>query len=71
MEKDGRSGRAACANFSQLYYFVVVFFMCFVKVFGLFLQLLAFLLILQDFEHILHIFCVLIFKTQSFACAIL
>ena len=41
------------------------------KVFGLFCAFLGILLFLHDFGHFLHIFCVLIFQTQSFACAIL
>ena len=70
MEKDGRSGRAACAIYSQLYYFL--FFSCILlNVFAFFVQFWAFLLILHDFGNLLHIFCVQIFQTQNFACAIM
>ena len=59
MEKGGRSGRTACGTFSQLFY--VLFFCLFC------VQFLAFL---HVFEHVLHIFCVLIFQAWSFACDI-
>ena len=66
MEKDGHSGRAASANFSQLFFFV--FFTRLIKGVCLFC---AFLQFLHDLGHCLHIFCVQIFQNQSFAGSIL
>ena len=61
--KSGRSGRAACANFSQL---CLLLFLS--RVFEIRFCLLC--NFLQGFEHILHIFCVLIFKTLKFPISV-
>ena len=65
MEKGGRSGHAVCAKFYAAVQFLKVFFTFFVCNFWHFFKFL------HTFEHFLHISCVLIFQTRSFAGAIL
>ena len=59
MEKYGCIGRAACANFSQLCYFLFCFHAFKKKRFlAFFVQIRPFLLILHDFGHFFaHILC--------------
>ena len=63
MEKFSGSSGAANANFAQLCKFLL-----FLRVL---LKVLPFFVQFGHFGHFLHIFCVLIFQTRIFACAIL
>ena len=69
MEKDGRSGRAACANFPQPCLFLFVFHAIFSRFAAFFVC--NFLAFLQVFESFLHLFWVKIFQACSFASDIM
>ena len=58
MEKDDRSGRAACGNFSRLCYFFVFFLHGLLKVFGLFCAILGiFANFARFWEFFAHTLC--------------